>query len=259
MKTKIILSFIAAFFMQFTTVSADNYTDGVMKLMSNEAIATLNEKMFEQYSKMPNLNGDYLKTQFKTDAVEWLANSYRKNMNEKDFNEMISFFMQPEVLSVQKKLINASANLDAIQQSLTPQLQAIAMGGTPEDLKMPECDPKLKKELVRWLEINGTPEAMKKALSSAKNLTADMAPANLSAEQKAMMTKVMDNFSSYMEKNMTAILLTGMAGKVELKDLQTLNAIESKPFFASYKKANLSLANDMTSFISKVLAGLKKK
>ena len=258
MKTKIIFSIIAALFMQFTTVSADNYTDGVMKLMNNEAVATLNEKMFEQYAKMPNLNGNYFKTQFKTDAVEWLANGYRKNMNEKDFNEMVSFFMQPEVLSVQKKVINASANTNNIQQALAPQLQTIAMGGTPEDIKMPECDPKLKKELVRWLEINGTPEAMKKALNSAKNLSADMTPANISAEQKAMMTKVMDNLTSYMEKNMTAILLTGMVGKVELKDLQTLNAIENKPFFASYKKANLSLANDRTSFMSKIIAGLKK-
>ncbi len=258
MKTKFILSFIAALFMQFTTVSADNYTDGVTKLMNNEVIATLNEKMFEKYSQLPNVNGDYLKTQFKTDAVEWLADSYRKNMSEKDFNEMVSFFMQPEVMNIQKKVIEASANQDAIQQTLMPQMQAIAMGGTPEDLKMPECDPQLKKELVRWLEINGTPEATRSALSAAKSLAADMTPANIPDEQKAMMMKVMENLTSYMEKNITAILLTGMVGKVEFKDLQTLNAIEKKPFFASYQKANHSLANDMSSFMSKVIKGLKK-
>ena len=48
MKTKIILSFIAAFLMQFTTVSADNYTDGLMKLMNNEVLAIVNAKMLEQ-------------------------------------------------------------------------------------------------------------------------------------------------------------------------------------------------------------------
>ena len=56
MKTKFILSFIAALFMQFTSVSADNYTDGVTKLMENEAIATLNERMFDQFSKLPAVN-----------------------------------------------------------------------------------------------------------------------------------------------------------------------------------------------------------
>ena len=95
MKTKIILSFIAAFLMQFTTVSADNYTDGLMKLMNNEVLAIVNAKMLEQAPKSPNVNADYLQDQFKTDAVEWLAGHYRKNMSEKDFNDMISFFMQP--------------------------------------------------------------------------------------------------------------------------------------------------------------------
>ena len=32
--------------MQFTTVSADNYTDGIIKLMDNEAISSFNTKMF---------------------------------------------------------------------------------------------------------------------------------------------------------------------------------------------------------------------
>ena len=56
MKAKFILSFIAALFMQFTTVSADNYTDGITKLIENEAIATVNAKMFDQFSKLPDDN-----------------------------------------------------------------------------------------------------------------------------------------------------------------------------------------------------------
>ncbi len=258
MKAKFILSFIAALFMQFTTVSADNYTDGITKLMENEAIATLNAKMFDQYSKLPNVNAEYLKSQFKTDAVEWLSDSYRKSMSEKDFNDMISFFMQPEVLSVQKKVIACASNMDGLQQTLMPQIQAIAMGGTPEDLKMPDCDPQLKKELLRWLEINCMPEVIKTSMSSAQDVVADMAPANIPDEQKAMMKKTVERLSSFMEKNMGAMLLTTMVGKVDLKDLQTLNAIESKPFFASYKKANLALVNDMKPFLTKVVAGLKK-
>ena len=65
MKTKIILSFIAAFLMQFTTVSADNYTDGLMKLMNSEAVAIVNAKMVQMEGKLPNVNGDYLQNQFK--------------------------------------------------------------------------------------------------------------------------------------------------------------------------------------------------
>ena len=259
MKTKFILSFIAALFMQFTSVSADNYTDGVTKLMENEAIATLNERMFDQFSKLPDVNSAYFKTQFKTDAIEWLADSFRKNMKEKDFNEMVSFFMQPEVLKVQKKVISCAVDMNSVQQTLMPQIQAIAMGGPPEDFKMPDCDPKLKKELLRWLEINGMPEIFKTSMNSATNMVADMAPRNIPEEQMAMMKKTMESLASYMEKNMGAILLTSMVGKVDLKDMQTLNAIEKKPFFASYKKVNLALANDMKPFMSKIMEGIKKK
>ena len=259
MKAKFILSFIAALFMQFTTVSADNYTDGITKLIENEAIATVNAKMFDQFSKLPDVNGDYLKTQFKTDIVEWLSDSYRKNMNEKDFNDMISFFMQPEVLGVQKKMIACASDMEAVQQTLMPQIQTLAMGGTPEDLKMPDCDPQLKKEFLRWLEINGTSEGLKASMNTVQDLVVDMAPANVPEEQKAMMKKTVERLSSFMEKNMGAMLLTTMVGKVDLKEIQTLNAIENKPFFASYKKVNLALANDMKPFMSKIMEGIKKK
>ena len=53
MRTRFILSFIAALFMQFATVSADNYTDGIMKLMNNDAMASFNTKAFEQMSQIP--------------------------------------------------------------------------------------------------------------------------------------------------------------------------------------------------------------
>ena len=73
------------------------------------------------------------------------------------------------------------------------------------------------------------------------------------------MKKRVERLSSFMEKNMGAMLLTTMVGKVDLKEIQTLNAIENKPFFASYKKANLSLVSEMKPFMSKMLTALKKK
>ena len=257
MKTKIILSFIAAFLMQFTTVSADNYTDGLMKLMNSEAVAIVNAKMVQMEGKLPNVNGDYLQNQFKTDAVEWMAGHYRKNMSEKDFNDMISFFLQPEVLSVQKKVVAAAVSGKG-EELLRPQMQTLVMGGTPEDLKEPDCDPQLKKELLRWMEINGTSEGMKASLNAIKGILPDMA-GNLPEEQKAMMTKMMDTMFSFMEKNVGTILLTSMVGKVDMKDMQVLNTVESKPFFASYKKANLSVAGDISTFMTKVMAGMMKK
>ena len=51
---------------------------------------------------------------------------------------------------------------------------------------------------------------------------------------------------------------TTLSRKVDLKDMQTLNAIEKKPFFASYKKANASLVGDMSTFLDKVVAGMRK-
>ncbi len=260
MRTKIILSFIAALLMQFVNVRADGYSDGIMKLMNNEAIGTFNTKMFEQMSQIPTVNAGYLQGQFKTDAVEWLAGHYRKNMSEKEFGDMISFFMQPEVLAIQKKVLSAAASSQGQEamQSLMPQMQALVTGGTPEDLKEPDCDPQLKKEILRWLEINNSAESMKASLNCAKGLVADMAPEGISADQMEMMAKMMDGMFSFMEKNMNTLVLTALVGKVNLKDMQTLNAVEKKPFFASYKKANASLASDMSTFINKVAAGMKK-
>ena len=257
MKTRIILSFIAALFMQVTTVSADNYTDGMMKLINNEAVAIVNTQLVEQASKSPNANLDYLQNQFKTDVVEWMADHYRKNMSEKDFNDMISFFMQPEVLSVQKKVIAAAVSSKA-EDLLAPQMQTLVMGGTPEDLKEPDCDPQLKKELLRWMEINGTREGMKATFDAIKGVIPDMAPSGMPEEQKAMVTKMMDGVFSFMEKNIGTIMLTAMVEKVDMNDMQVLNAVESKPFFASYKKANLSAVGDLATFMTKFLAGMKK-
>lgn len=260
MRTSIILSFIAALLMQFVSVRADNYSDGITKLINSDAMGSFNAKMFEQMSQIPNVNAGYINNQFKTDAVEWLAGHYRKNMSEKDFGDMISFFMQPEVLAIQKKVLSAAASSQGQEamQSLMPQMQALMTGGTPEDLKEPDCDPQLKKEVLRWLEINNSAESMKASLNCAKGLLADMAPDGVSADQMEMMAKMMDGMFSFMEKNMNTLLLTALVGKVDIKDMQTLNAIEKKPFFASYKKANAAVAGDMSTFMNKVIAGMKK-
>lgn len=260
MRTKIILSFIAALLMQFVNVRADGYSDGIMKLINSGAMGSFNAKMFEQMSQIPSVNAGYIQGQFKTDAAEWLAGHYRKNMSEKEFGDMISFFMQPEVLAIQKKVLSAAASSQGQEamQSLMPQMQALVTGGTPEDLKEPDCDPQLKKEILRWLEINNSAESMKASLNCAKGLVADMAPEGISADQMEMMAKMMDGMFSYMEKNMNTLVLTALVGKVDLKDMQTLNAVEKKPFFASYKKANTSLASDMSTFMNKVVAGMKK-
>lgn len=260
MRTKIILSFIAALLMQFVNVRADGYSDGIMKLINSGAMGSFNAKMFEQMSQIPSVNAGYIQGQFKTDAAEWLAGHYRKNMSEKEFGDMISFFMQPEVLAIQKKVLSAAASSQGQEamQSLMPQMQALVTGGTPEDLKEPDCDPQLKKEILRWLEINNSAESMKASLNCAKGLVADMAPEGISADQMEMMAKMMDGMFSFMEKNMNTLVLTALVGKVNLKDMQTLNAVEKKPFFASYKKANASLAGDMSTFMQKVVAGMKK-
>ena len=260
MRTKIILSFVAALLMQFVNVRADGYSDGIMKLINSDAMGSFNAKMFEQMSQIPSVNAGYIQGQFKTDAAEWLAGHYRKNMSEKEFGDMISFFMQPEVLAIQKKVLSAAASSQGQEamQSLMPQMQALMTGGTPEDLKEPDCDPQLKKEILRWLEINNSAESMKASLNCAKGLVADMAPEGISADQMEMMAKMMDGMFSFMEKNMNTLVLTALVGKVNLKDMQTLNAVEKKPFFASYKKANVSLAGDMSTFMKKVLDGMKK-
>ena len=260
MRTKVILSFIAALLMQFVNVRADNYSDGIKKLMNNEALASFNAKTFEQMSQLPGAKADYLKNQLITDAVEWVADHCRKNMSEKDFNDMVSFYMQPEVQAVQKKFNAAAASSqgqDAMQSIIMPQMQALMSGGTPEDLKEPDCDPQLKKEILRCLENSNTAEYMKASLSCARKIATEHFPDGIPADQMEMMAKMMDGMFSFMEKNINTIILTTLVGKVDLKDMQTLNAVEKKPFFASLKKTNASMASDMPTFLNKIIAGMK--
>jgi adenine-specific DNA methylase len=86
MRTRFILSFIAALFMQFATVSADNYTDGIMKLMNNDAMASFNTKAFEQMSQMQRKYG-------KLKTVEISYNTFRGSRNLKERNPHVSEYL----------------------------------------------------------------------------------------------------------------------------------------------------------------------
>ena len=261
MKTRIILSLVAAFLLQFTSVSADNYTDGVIKLMENEAISIVNTKMFDQATQAPNVNADYVKNQMTADMVEWVAEHCRKTMSEKDFNDMVAFYMQPEVLAAQKKMATAAASSQGQEfaQTLVPQIMALMQGGTPEKLQMPECDPELKKALLHWLDVSGSVDGMKASMGCVKALVVDMASANVPEEQKEMVTKMMDGLFSYMGDNAKEILMMTLVGKVDLKDVQIFSAMENKSFFPAYKKMNASMVNDISNLMTKVMAGMKKQ
>ena len=263
MKKRVILSFIAALLLQLTTVSADNYTDGITKLMDNEAISSFNTKMFEQLSQTPNVDVEYIKSQFKNDAVEWIADHYRKNMPEKEFSDMVSFFLQPEELAIQKKVLSAIASSqgDEIKQKLFPQMMALIMGGTPEDLQEPDCDPELKKEILHWMDVNFARENFKASIEAAKSVVADNALANskLPEEQKERVTKTVNGVLSFMERNTTPLLMMSLVGNVDLHDMQVLNSMEKEPFFESYRQTNLSLDNDMSTFMSQIITHMKKK
>ena len=263
MKKRVILSFIAVLLMQLTTVSADNYTDGITKLMDNEAISSFNTKMFEQLSQTPNVDVEYFKSQFENDAAEWIADHYRKNMPENEFSDMVSFFLQPEVLAVQKKVLSAiaSSQEEEFKQKLFPQMMALIMGGTPEDLQEPDCDPELKKEILHWMDVNFASENFKASIEAAKSVVADNALANskLPEEQKERVTKTVNGVLSFMERNTTPLLMMSLVGNVDLHDMQVLNSMEKEPFFESYRQTNLSLDNDMSTFMSQIITHMKKK
>ena len=260
MKTRIVLSFIVAFLMQFTIVSADNYTDGLAKLMNNEAIANYDIKVFEQLAVAFGVDADYVKGTFKTDIIDWLTGHYRENMPEKDFDDMISFYMQPKVLSAQKKVVsavNVAPKDKNMKDLLALKMVVLLFGGTPDPLEEPKCDPRLKKELLRWIENNGSAEAWKAMCKDVVDVSVKQKYPNASDNEKVMVSPEVTGLFSYLGDNTTAFLLGAMVEKVGLKDLQTLNAIENKPFFESYKKANLSMANDLPTIMAKLLAGKK--
>ena len=261
MKTRIILLFVAALLMQLTTVSADNYTDGITKLMDNEAISAFNTQMVEKMSQTPVVDVDYFKSQFKTDVAEWMAEHYRQHMPENEFNEMISFFMQPDVLAIQKKILAAVSSSQGaeVSQQLLPRVQALVMGGTIEDLPEPDCDPELKKEILHWLDVNCTREGMNASIAAAKNIVEDNVLVNAPADQKAKTTSLIDRVFSFFERNMTQLLMMSMVGKIDLHDMQVLNSMEKEPFFENYKKTNLSMANDISTFMSQIITHMKKK
>ena len=196
------------------------------------------------------------------DEMQKMAEHYRQNMPENEFNDMVSFFLQPEVLAIQKKVLSAVASSqgEEVKQKLFPQMMALIMGGTPEDLQEPDCDPELKKEILHWMDVNFARENFKASIEAAKSVVADNALANskLPEEQKERVTKTMNGVLSFMERNTTPLLMMYMVGKVDLHDMQVLNSIEKEPFYESYKKTNLSLANDVSTLLAKVVAHMKK-
>ena len=193
MKPRIILSIIAVLLMQFTTVSADNYTDGLAKLMNNEVVANCDINVFEQLAVAFGVDADYVKGAFKTDAIEWLAEHYRKNMPEKDFEDMVSFFMQPDVLSAraQKKVVsavNAAREDKKVKEQLAQKMVILLFGGTPDPLKEPNCDPRLKKELLRWMENNSSVEALTTMCKDVVNVSVGQKSSNASDDEKIMLS-----------------------------------------------------------------------
>lgn len=169
--------------------------------------------------------------------------------------------MDPEVLAAQKKIVSAAASSQGQEfaQTLMPQMMTLMQGGTPEKLQMPECDPELKKALLRWIDVSGSVDGMKASMGCIKNMVSDMVPANVPEEQKQQMTKMMDGLFSYMSDNAKEILMMSLVGKVDLKDVQAFSAMENKSFFPAYKKLNASMASDVSTLMAKLMAGMKKQ
>ena len=216
---RIVLSFVVALLMQFTNVSADNYTDGLAKLMNNEAVANYDINVFEQLAKAVGVDADYVKGSFKTDAIEWLAGHYRENMSEKDFEDMISFYMQPKVLSAQKKVISAvsAAREDKkVVEQLGLKMVILLFGGTPDPLEEPKCDPQLKKELLRWMENNGSVEAFTAMCKDVVDVGVKQKYPNASDNEKIMLSPEVTGLLSYMGDNASVLLLMAMVEKEEV-------------------------------------------
>lgn len=257
MKTKCIFSFVAALLLQFTTVKADVYTDGIAKLLENEAIATIGTNNMIQAD---GINAESLKKELGPIIVEWMAPHYRQNMSEDQFKQMVDYFLKPEYSKVWKKvMVAANANPNDMQNLISPtDMQALATGGTISDLKLPDCDPKLLKEVQHALKINNMIEMLSAAISPVKEMLLNQLSGNLPEEQKGQLIGMFAKMFDFAERNMGTIITTSLVKTATLDDMKVINAIEKESFFPSYQKANVELSKDvkplMETLMSKMMA-----
>ncbi len=257
MRTRFLLSLIAAMLLQFTTVMADTYTEGLTKLFDNGVMSMMfNTSTMKNAVQVPGF-ADYMNGQFKDDAVEFMAPFYRNNMSEKEFNQMIDFYSREDVLQAQKRIFDNMNSSDSqeLVSLLAMRIQELMQGQKPDPVPMPTCDPKFTKEMMKYFEINNTAEMSKNVLNGVKNATVKILKNKMPADnpQMSMANTMIDNMMGFLGDNIVPIAATQLVKSTSIDDLKLFNSIENMPFYNSYRKANIDMSKNMQPFMEKVM------
>lgn len=257
MRTRFLLSLIAAMLLQFTTVMADTYTEGLTKLFDNGVMSMMfNTSTMKNAVQVPGF-ADYMNGQFKDDAVEFMAPFYRNNMSEKEFNQMIDFYSREDVLQAQKRIFYNMNSSDSqeLMSLLAMRIQELMQGQKPDPVPMPTSDPKFTKEMMKFFEINNTAEMSKNVLNGVKNATVKILKNKMPADnpQMSMANTMIDNMMGFLGDNIVPIAATQLVKSTSIDDLKLFNSIENMPFYNSYRKANIDMSKNMQPFMEKVM------
>lgn len=236
------LSFIVAFiamFLNANVMRADVYSDGINQLLNDQVMAS------PLQGKLPS---NVEEKKFIGIVSDWMSDSFRQNMSEAEFKQMMEFYKQPKILEASKKIVSISlGNLDDpyLQELLRPNIMKIIKGENAEDLKAPECSADYLASFEKYWKLSDCEEAMKSAFSSVTQMM------NSQAGQDAGKMAFMKNAMDYICRNSKNLVLTVFQRSIDKEDLDTFNSIGDQSFYPSYMKAEKALISGIPDIMKK--------
>lgn len=239
-----ILITIVAMLLNVTVMMADVYTDGMKKLLNEGVLSGMNLK------NLPTADME--------GVIEMLAPYYRENMTEKEFQQMMDFQMQPEILEATKQLMKNTADPQGMMQEIMPAMMSLMQGGQPEPLKEKECDAKLKAKILRYIEITDVEKMTTTTLNTVKKVIVTQMGGNVPQDQKEMAEKSMTSVFDYMGSNVKVLIFNVLTGCNE-KSMDAFLSIEKQPFFPAYKKVGKAVLDDMPKIMTTIVEKMLPK
>lgn len=247
MKAKLFLSLVAALLLQFSTVKADTYSDGLKNLI--------------EFGVMSFGSNQELDAEMNQSLVEWLTPYYRKNMSETEFKQMCDYMTRADNAELLKKVYKSiGTDPSEMQSIISPDIaQKLMFGQTPDNLKLPECDPQLLKEVQRYMKMERTEEIGRSTVSAIKEILPKQMAGSIPEAQRGQVMNLLSSVFGYIEQNIGVILTTQMVKSLSLDDIKKLNAIENEPFFPAYQKVTDDVANNMKPLLDMMVQNISKR
>ena len=234
---KIILLFALFLSSMSLTVNADVYIDGLKKMASQGMSAYNTDELTASFLES-GISEDKLSLDDIIDiTVDVSAPYYRKYFTEEQFEQLIAFYSQPEILALNKKntqFINQFP--EKLRTYLSGTAHQIKNGQKLSNVKALSCSKAYKDAFEKYWEMNSLGSAV------SKN------PILLTLKHFQDGSKIVD----HVNKNFPVFIRNGLLEVMNEEELTLYTSVTEKPFGESLIEVNKSIANDGVTITNKI-------